>query len=78
MAVLHKFYCTTFFDIITCDFSIYTMDHSDLNSCSIMENSSGLKKVNSIPVVVLVIPTCSQIPVGISMYGPNYTNMLRR
>ena len=35
-----------FMKIITCDPSIYTMDHPDLTVCNFMENSIGLKWVN--------------------------------
>ena len=33
-------------EIITCDPSIYTMDHPDFIACSFMENSIGLKLFN--------------------------------
>ena len=33
-------------EIITCDPSIYTMDHPDFIVCSLMENSIGLKWIN--------------------------------
>ena len=36
-----------FLDIISCDPSIYTMDHSDSIVCSFMKNSIGLKRVSS-------------------------------
>ena len=32
------------FEIITCDPSIYTMNHPDLFVCSFIENSIGLKR----------------------------------
>ena len=35
-------------EIITCDTSIYTMGHPDFIACSFMENSIGLKRVNSL------------------------------
>ena len=34
-----------FLKIITCDPSIYTMDHPDFIVCSFMENSIGVKRV---------------------------------
>ena len=40
------------FLIITCDPSIYTMDHPDFIVCSFMENSIGLKRVNKHSVLV--------------------------
>ena len=33
-------------EIITCDHSIYTMDHPENIACSHMENSISLKRVN--------------------------------
>ena len=36
---------TIFFLIITCDPSIYTIDHPDLTVCRVMENSIGLNRV---------------------------------
>ena len=35
-----------FFEIITFDPSIYTMDHPDLTVSNLMENPIGLKRVN--------------------------------
>ena len=35
-----------FYEMITCDPSIYTMDHPDYFVCSIMENSIGVKRDN--------------------------------
>ena len=35
-----------FLEIITCDPSIYTMDHADFTAYSFMENSIGTKQVN--------------------------------
>ena len=35
-----------FFEIITSDPSIYTMNYPDLIVCNFMENSVGLKRVN--------------------------------
>ena len=38
--------------VITCDRSIYTMDNPDFIVYSFMENYIGLKKVNSILVII--------------------------
>ena len=37
-----------FVEIITCDPSIYTMDHPDLTVSSLMENFIGLKRVKTL------------------------------
>ena len=42
-----------FFEIITCEPLIYTMDHPDLIVCSCMEKSIGLRKVNYIFYLLL-------------------------
>ena len=39
-----------FLKIITCDLSIYTMDHPDFIVCSFMENSIGLKSVKELTI----------------------------
>ena len=36
---------TIFFEVLTCDPSIYTMDHPDLPVSNFMENFIGLKRV---------------------------------
>ena len=36
-----------FLEIITCDPSVYTMDHPDFIVCWLMENSIGLKRVKN-------------------------------
>ena len=38
-----------YFEIITCDTSIYAMDHPDFIVCGFMENSFGLKRVKWLP-----------------------------
>ena len=38
---------TTFLEIITCDPSLYTMDHPNFIACSFTENSIGLKTVST-------------------------------
>ena len=45
------------FEIITCDASIYTMDHPDFIACSFMEKPIGLKRVN-----MLSYPPYKHIP----------------
>ena len=41
-------------EIITCDPSIYTMDHPDLLVTNLMENSIKLKSVNTIRLRIAV------------------------
>ena len=41
---------TIVLEIITCDPSIYTMDHPDLIVCGFMEDSIDLKRVNIIMI----------------------------
>ena len=45
-----------FFEIITCDLSIYIMDHSYFFVCSFMENSIGPKWVNLFGNVYIAWP----------------------
>ena len=46
-----------FLEIITCDSSMYTIDHPDLNLSYFMEHSIGPQKV-CVPCLVLVL-SCS-------------------
>ena len=46
---------TLFLEIITCDPSIYTMDHPDFIACSFMENCVGLKRVKYLVQKLLTI-----------------------
>ena len=44
LCCLQKKNCNIYFEIITCDPSIYTMDLSDFIVCSFMENDINLKR----------------------------------
>ena len=45
LCCLQRKNCNIYFEIITCDPSMYTMDHSDLIVCSFMEKGINLKRV---------------------------------
>ena len=45
--------------IITCEPSIYTMEHPDLTVCSCMENSIGLKRLNDCIEIFLHSCACT-------------------
>ena len=44
-----------FFEIITCEPSIYRMDQPDIIICSFMENSIGLKRFNILLIFLLSV-----------------------
>ena len=56
-----------FFEIITCDLSIYTMDHPDLNVSNFMGNSMGTKRDNTICHSITIFDTAVQVGIGLTL-----------
>ena len=52
---LHRKKYNIFWEIITCDPSIYTIDHPDFIVCTFMEFSIGLKRVKFLDLLLVLV-----------------------